>query len=164
MNTVLENKATQTEKGIQIERVFNAPRQLVWDAWTKPEHMKMWWGPKAYTAPVIKADVREGGKYHYCMRSNEGQDIWSTGTFIVVDPISRLEMTDSFADAEGNVVSATHYNMPEMGLEFRIKVSFEDHGSKTKMTLIHEGLPAGEMSEGAIEGWSESLDKLEAIL
>ena len=52
---------------ITITRVFDAPRELVWKAWTEPEHFMRWWGPKGYTAPVYKVDLRVGGKYLYCM-------------------------------------------------------------------------------------------------
>lgn len=164
MNATLENTATITSKGIQIERYFNAPRQLVWDAWTKPEHMQKWWGPKNWSVPVIKMDMRTGGTYFYCMRSDAGQDIWCTGKYLVVDPISRLEITDSFADEQGNIVSSERYGMQAMPLEMLVTVTFEDLGNRTKLTMTHEGMPAGEVSSGALEGWSEMFDKLEEML
>ena len=69
--------------------------------------------------------------------------------------------TDSFADAEGNVVPASHYGMgDDMPLELEVTVTFEDEGGKTKMTLTHVGFPAGRMQEMATEGWNESFDKL----
>jgi uncharacterized protein YndB with AHSA1/START domain len=70
-------------------------------------------------------------------------------------------MTDCFADENGNVVPATHYGMgSDFPLEMLVTVTFEDLGGKTRMTLRHEGLPAGEMLEGAGTGWNESFDKL----
>jgi uncharacterized protein YndB with AHSA1/START domain len=144
-----------------ITRVFDAPRELVWKAWTDPEHVARWWGPKNYTSPVCKIDFRVGGKYLFCMRSPEGKDFWSTGTYKEIIPPEKIVVTDSFADSEGNVVSATEYGMPEMPLELQVTVTFEDLGDgKTKMTLRHVGFPEGEMSEMAGAGWNESFDKL----
>jgi uncharacterized protein YndB with AHSA1/START domain len=64
-----------------IERIFDAPRELVWRAWTDPERMKRWWGPKDFTAPHITIDLRVGGKYVSCMRGPDGNDFWSTGVY-----------------------------------------------------------------------------------
>lgn len=144
-----------------ITRVFDAPRELVWKAWTDPEHVVRWWGPKNYTSPVCKIDFRVGGKYLFCMRSPEGKDFWSTGTYKEIIPPEKIVVTDSFADSEGNVVPATEYGMPEMPLELQVTVTFEDlSDGKTKMTLRHVGFPEGEMSEMAGAGWNESFDKL----
>jgi uncharacterized protein YndB with AHSA1/START domain len=106
------NTATGTEtQELFITRVFDAPRELVWKAWTDPELMKKWLGPKDFTAPVCKIDLRVGGRYLCSMRSPEGQDFWSTGTYREIVALERLIMTDSFTDAEGNVVPATHYGL-----------------------------------------------------
>ena len=161
------NEKTATAQGaLVIERVFDAPRELVWKAWTDPEMVKRWWGPRDYTAPVAEIDFRVGGKSLNCMRSSEGQEIWSVGTYREIVPMERFVTTDSFADADGNVVPATHYGMPEdIPLEMLLTVEFEDLGDgRTKMTLRHEGLPAGEMKEGAGAGWNESFDKLAELL
>jgi len=150
-----------TTHALVIERVFDAPRDLVWKAWSDPERAMQWWGPKGYTTPVCKIDFRVGGIALNCLRSPEGQDIWSTGVYREIVPMERIVTTDSFADPDGNVVPATHYGMPDdIPLEMLITVTFEDLGGRTKMTLRHEGLPAGEMSAGANVGWNESFDKL----
>lgn len=157
------NAPARDERAIEITRIFEAPRELVWRAWTEPEHMKMWWGPKSFTAPHVEIDLRVGGRYLNCMRSAEGQDYWSTGTYREIVPNERLVLTDSFADPEGNVVPATYYGMDgDFPLEMLVSVTFEDHDRGTKMTLRHEGLPAGEHGEMASLGWNESFDKLEA--
>jgi uncharacterized protein YndB with AHSA1/START domain len=99
------------------------------------------------------------------MRSPDGQDYFSTGVFREIVPMSRLVYTDSFADASGNVVPASHYGMPgELPLEMLVTVTFEAVGGKTRMTLRHAGLPAGEHGEMASAGWNESFDKLAASL
>jgi uncharacterized protein YndB with AHSA1/START domain len=152
---------TATEQALVIERIFDAPVEMVWRAWTQPEHFKRWWGPKGYSSPAAEIDLRVGGKFLAAMRSPEGQDIWSTGLYREIVPLKRLVTTDSFADENGNVVPASHYAIDaDMPLEMLVTVTFEDLGGRTKLTLRHEGLPAGEMGEGAAQGWNESLDKL----
>jgi uncharacterized protein YndB with AHSA1/START domain len=148
-----------------IVRTFNAPREAVWQAWTEPERVMRWWGPKGFTAPVCNIDFRVGGKYLSCMRSPEGQEFWSTGQYLEIVAPSLLVCTDSFADADGNVVPATHYNMGEdFPLELQIRVTFEGDDGITLMTLRHFGMPPGEMSDLCRTGWSESFDKLAASL
>ena len=156
------NPATGTEEqALVIERIFDAPREAVWKAWTEPERFMRWWGPKDYTSPACKIDFRVGGTWLACMRSSEGQDIWSTGVYREIVPLERIVSTDSFADAEGNVVPASHYGIPgDFPDEMLITVTFEEQDGKTGMTLRHTGLPAGEMSDGAGQGWNESFDKL----
>ena len=149
------------ERDLIITRVFDAPRELGWKVWTEPAHLMRWWGPKGFTTPVCKIDFRVGGEYLNCMRSPEGQDFWSKGVFREIVPHERLVMTDSFADSEGNVVPASHYGMSgDWPLEMLITVTFEDHSGKTKLTLMHTGLPAGENRDMAGAGWNESFDKL----
>jgi uncharacterized protein YndB with AHSA1/START domain len=156
---------TVTAGALVITRVFDAPRELVWKAWTDPEHLMRWWGPTGYTAPVARVDLRVGGKYLLAMRSPEGQDFYSTGTYQKVEPPSELVYTDSFADADGNVVTADYYGMDaSFPRELVVRVTFEEHGGKTRMTLRHAGLPAGEMAEQTGAGWNESFDKLAETL
>jgi len=153
--------AESTGQALVIERVFDAPRELVWKAWTEPERIMRWWGPKGYTSPACKIDLRVGGRYLYCMRSPEGQDLWSTGVYREIVPFERMVCTNSFADENGNVVPASDYGITtDLPLEMLATVTFEDLGGKTKLTLRHEGFPAGEMSEMAQAGWNETFDKL----
>jgi len=153
------------EQALVIERIFDAPRELVWKAWTDPEHVMRWWGPKGYTTPFCKIDLRVGGTYLTCMRSPDGKDYWSTGVFREIVPLERIVSTDSFADEAGNVVSASTYGMPgEWPLELLVTVTFADHEGKTKFTLRHTGLPAGTLRDQTGAGWSESFDKLAGVL
>jgi uncharacterized protein YndB with AHSA1/START domain len=149
------------KQDISITRIFDAPRELVWRAWTEPEHLMRWWGPKGFTTPFCEINLRVGGRYLNCMRSPQGQDYWSTGTYLEIVPLERIVCTDSFADAQGNVVPATYYGMEaDIPLQMLVTVTFEDLQGKTRMTLEHAGLPAGPTSEGASAGWNESFDKL----
>lgn len=156
--------STMEGGALVIERVFDAPRELVWKAWTDPEMAMRWWGPKGFTSPSCQIDLRVGGKTLFAMQSpdfNDGKPIWSTGVYKELVPLERIVTTDCFADEDGNVVPASHYGMPaDIPLEMLVTVTLEDVGGKTKMTLRHEGLPAGEMIDGAGVGWNESFDKL----
>jgi uncharacterized protein YndB with AHSA1/START domain len=152
-------------RAVNITRVFDAPRALVWKVFTQPEHVMQWWGPKHFTAPYCKMDFRVGGKFHYCMRDENGKDYWTTGKYLEIVPIEKIVATDSFSDAEGNIVSAAEHGLPgNWPDELFVKLTFADEGNKTRFTLRHEGIPDGEMAEATSAGWQESLDKLEQTL
>ena len=153
------------DRELLIVRVFDAPRALVWKAWTEPARLKRWWGPRTFTAPVAKIDLRVGGAFLYCMRQADGKDIWGTGVYREIVPLKRIVYMDSFADEKGNVVPATYYGMSrDFPLEMQVTVTFEEQDGKTKLTLHHAGIPAGPDRDGANQGWNESLDKLADML
>jgi uncharacterized protein YndB with AHSA1/START domain len=148
------------EQELVIERIFDAPRELVFKAWTEPDRMMRWWGPKGFTTPFCQIDLRVGGTFLYCMRSPEGKDYWNTGVYREIVEPERIVCTDSFADEQGNVVPASHYGMPgDWPLEMLVTVTFEEYEGKTKMTLRHVGLPST-IEQDASAGWNESFDKL----
>ncbi|NEU07190.1 hypothetical protein GZH53_02595 [Flavihumibacter sp. R14] len=146
-----------------ITRTFNLPVRTVWQAWTDPETLKKWSGPKDYTCPDAFIDLRVGGKYLSSMLSPEGHKFWSTGEYKEIVPNKKLSMTDSFSDEHGNIVAAADLNMPgDWPLDLTITVNFEESDGKTVMNLRHEGLPA-EILEDCKTGWQQSFDKLERI-
>ncbi len=148
-----------------ITRVLDAPRERVWKAWTDPEQVKRWWGPRPFTSPSCRIDLRVGGTYLFCMRAPDGKDYWSTGTYREIVAPERLVYTDSFADEKGNVVPASHYGFPaDFPREFVVTVTLEAVGGRTRMTLRHAGMPPGEHGRMAEAGWSTSLDKLAEAL
>jgi uncharacterized protein YndB with AHSA1/START domain len=147
-----------------IERLFDAPRERVWKAWTDPETFKKWWGPKDFTCPFSKFDFRVGGKYLSCMRGPDGKDYWSTGTYKEIVPTRKIVFTDSFADESGKVVPSTDYGMEGFPLELEVTVVLEAIGNKTKMTLTHVGLPEGDIRKECDAGWNQSFDKLMKLL
>ena len=157
---------TEQMHTLVIERVFDAPRERLWKAWTDPEEVKKWWGPKDFTAPSIQTDLRVGGTNLWAMESPDGQVYWSTGTYREIVPLERIVVTDSFADENGNVVPGSHYGMPDdFPLEMEITITFEDAGEgRTKLTIRHTGMPATEVGQQAEGGWNESLDKLAAVV
>ncbi|SNQ61714.1 SRPBCC family protein [Candidatus Methanoperedens nitratireducens] len=146
-----------------VTRIFDAPVELVWKAWTDPEQVMRWWGPKGFTSPVCKIDLRAGGEYLNAMRSPEGQEFWSKGIYREIVAPERLVMTDSFADEKGNTVPASHYGMsPDWPLELLITVTFEEYDGKTKLTLKHSGIAgiSDTDRDNMQQGWNESFDKL----
>jgi uncharacterized protein YndB with AHSA1/START domain len=100
------------------------------------------------------------------MRSPEGREVWTKGVFREIVVPERIVLTDSFADAEGNVVPPTHYGMsPDWPLETLLTVTFDEHaGKKTKVTLRHAGIPSGADRDGAQQGWLETVDRLAGYL
>lgn len=161
----------QSKDELIITRVFDAPREAVWKAWTDPESMKEWWGPKGFSSPFCKIDFRVGGKFLSCMKAaidieqiKEGQEFWSTGTYREIVPQEKIVCTDSFADEKGNVVPSSHYGMAGFPLEMLLTINFEEHEGKTKLTIRHTGIPAGADQDGANQGWNQSLDKLAECL
>ena len=153
--------ANTADREIIITRVLNAPRELVFKAWTESGHLMRWWAPKGCTTPFCKIDLRPGGKFHYCMRMPEGRDIWGIGVYREIVAPSLLVYTDSFADAQGNPVPPAHYGMSASHpAETLVTVTFEEHEGKTKLTLRHTIPVSVEEREGTEHGWIEMLDRL----
>lgn len=161
-------------KKIVIERVFNAPREKVWEAWTTPEMVKKWWGPAGFTAPVVEIDFRVNGKYLYAMHGPEGtqfdKDLYSAGIFKEIVPLERLVITDYFSDEKGNKTSPTEHGLKsDMPEEMTVVVLFEDAGDgKTKLSIVYS--PESQQQYDAMiasrmeEGWGTSLDKLATVV
>jgi uncharacterized protein YndB with AHSA1/START domain len=157
--------AARTVQALTITRVFDAPRELVWSAFTDPVQLSRWWGPKDFTAPVWTTDFRVGGRYHYCMRGPDGTNYWGTGVYREIVPLERIVYTDSFSDDHGNPIPASQLGFEgDWPMEMLVTLTFEDAPRGTKFTLRHEGLPAGAMRDMAGTGWNESFDKLAALL
>ena len=147
-------------KPLVITRIFDTPREKVWKTWTEPEHVKKWWGPANFSAPVVKIDFRVGGKYLYCMHGQPGPgmpeaDFWSAGVFKEIVPMEKIVARDHFADTEGNYISPKAVGMPgEWPDEMIVTTEFEDAGAgKTKLTVTHVGpLPVCTLGNGIRTG------------
>jgi uncharacterized protein YndB with AHSA1/START domain len=151
--------STVSEDAVVIERIFDAPVDLIWQMWTDPEHFKNWYGPKGFTVPVADMDMRVGGKRLICMASPDGSmKMWTTGEYTEIVPNERLVYTESQADENGNVVSPSAMGMPAGYPETtKVSVLLEDLGGRTKMVMTHAGVPA---DSGAGGGWEQAFDKL----
>lgn len=161
-----DNKTSKNEySDLIIPRIFQAPSDLVWKAWTEPQRVMRWWGPKDFDSPSCTIDFRVGGKYLFCMRSHSGPEIWqrgiwTTGEYKEILPMKKIVFTDSFADKHGNVVPSTYYSIEDHPLELEVILTFEDvNDVNTNLILRHLGLPV-QMLEMCRTGWNESFDKL----
>lgn len=148
-----------------ISRVFDAPREKVFNAWTDSKQMREWWGPKGFTTPHCKIDLRPGGTIHYCMRSPDGKNYWGKGIYKEIVRPTRLVISDSFSDEKGDIVPPTTYGMdPEWPSEALISISFDEDNGKTKVTINHSVSEALAKKQGCEEGWSQTLDNLALFL
>ena len=154
---------------IALTRVLHAPRDRVWKAWTDPEELARWWGPKGFTAPGVRIDLRVGGKFRLGMRGvgldGIERDNWNVGEYRKIVPFEKLVASMRFADAEGHPVPASHYGLPgDWPEEVLLTVTFEDlPEGRTKITLRQRGIP--EVVAGMTGlGWNQSFDKLAASL
>src|SRR5882757_8889059 len=159
------------QKGIEIMRVFDAPRELVWKAWTEPEMIKKWWGPEGFSAPSIKIDLKVGGKYTYAMQGPKGSEwdrvMYSSGVSKEIVPHEKIDTTDYFSDADGNMIKPSQEGQDEnFPTEMTVKITFEDQeDGKTRLTIFYpkaenEAQFEAMLKSGMQEGWSTSLDKL----
>jgi uncharacterized protein YndB with AHSA1/START domain len=147
------NDNTVSKDAIVIERVFDAPIDIIWQMWTEVEHFKQWYGPKGFTVPIAELDLRVGGKRLLCMTSPDGSmTMWLTGEYTEIIPQVRLVYTESMADEEGNVLA------DQQPAASQIIVLLEDLGGRTKMHMTHAGV--GVNVEGASAGWEESINKM----
>lgn len=150
---------TFSEDALEIERIFNADRDLIWEIWTDSEHFKKWYGPKGFTVPVAKMDLRVGGRRLICMESPDGSmRMWTIGEYMEIVPNERLRYTESPADENGNLIPPSAMGMPEgYPTTTEVTLLLEDLGGQTKMVMTHAGVPT---ESGASAGWEQALDKL----
>ena len=116
-----------------ISRIFDAPRDRVWKAWTEAEQLKQWWGPKGFAVTRCKVDLRPGGMMHYCLRMPDGNEMW--GRFIyreIVKP-EKLVWVNSFSDKDGGLT--VHPMNPSWPREILSTALFEAQGGKTRLTI-----------------------------
>jgi uncharacterized protein YndB with AHSA1/START domain len=150
-------------KTVLITRTLNLPLSKVWKAWIEPTSFKKWWGPENYTCPYCTIDFRIGGKNLASMKSSDGQEIWSTGTYREIVQMNKIVYDDNFADSKGNIVSPDYYKMPGEWSDVKVTVTFEEAKGKTKMIMKQTGIPE-DIYDDCIIGWQQSFDKLERNL
>jgi uncharacterized protein YndB with AHSA1/START domain len=155
--TAKANVRQSANRDLTITRIINAPRELVFKAWTDPRHVAQWWGPKDFTNPVCEMDLRPGGAIRIVMRAPDDVDYPMTGVFREIVAPERLVFTNVAVDKEGNPL-----------LEGLTTVTFAEHNGKTKLTLQTHAVAlvarAARMLEGMEAGWTQSLERLEAYV
>ncbi len=153
-----------------IKRTLNAPRELVWKAWTEPERLKKWFGPKGVTMPECKLDLRPGGYFHYCMQGPDGNKGWGKWVFQEVDPPKKLVLVNSFADEQGNSIPAPFID--KWPIETLSTTTLEERDGKTELTIQWEPYNASEEEIATFlnnfpsmnGGWNGTFEQLEAYL
>ena len=103
MNAMTATATATKSAEFVMSRVFDVPRELLWECFTEPERMKAWWGAKGITITVSKMDLRPGGTYHYCMRTPDGRDMWGRMVYREIVPPERLVFINSFSDEQGGL-------------------------------------------------------------
>jgi uncharacterized protein YndB with AHSA1/START domain len=140
-----------------LDRVFDAPRDLVWKAWTDVAQLTVWWGPKGFTNPVCRADVRPGGEIYIEMRAPDGTVYPMTGRFHELVKPELIVFSSSALDAQGKPM-----------FDIMTTVTFSDIGGKTGLKLEAKVTSMTAMApqhlSGMREGWSQSLDRLAALV
>ncbi|MBS4189503.1 SRPBCC domain-containing protein [Bacillus sp. FJAT-49705] len=149
-----------------LERVFNAPHSLVFQAFSQEEHLKRWFSPKGWSLPVSNFDFRPGGKWHYCMKCTDesqeyyGNESWGITTYEEIVEPERIVYVDSFSDPEGNIVEG----LPTT----KVTMTFIEQEGKTKLISSAEYVSAEALKQvmdmGMLQGVAQTWDKLASLL
>jgi len=146
---------------ITMSRHFDAPRDLVYRAWVEPEQLAKWWGPHGFTNPVCETDPRPGGVWRIDMQAPDGTIYPNTGRYLEVVPLERIVYTDVVEDD----ATAWGDTPPPSTVQ---TVTFEDADGGTRVTVVVRlDSPAARdamIEMGAITGWNESMERLDALL
>lgn len=154
------------KQDLVVTRVFDAPVNLVWKAWTDAEQVMHWWGPTGFTCPLAKIDFRVGGKSLVCMRAPKefgGQDFYSTWEYRAIEPMRRIDYIHNLTDNDGNKVDPATMGMPSDFPQDQLHcVIFKAVGDRTEMTITEYGWTVGQMMEMSKMGLGQCLDKMAA--
>jgi uncharacterized protein YndB with AHSA1/START domain len=153
-----------------VTRVLDAPRDLVWKAWTEPERLAAWWGPKGCKLRVIKVDLRPGGVFHYAMAYKPGQEMWGRFVYREVAAPERLVYVSSFSDETAGLTRAPFKET--FPLEILNTLTLREEDGKTTLTLSGHPLNATaeeratfiDMFPSMQQGFGGTFDQLEAYL
>ena len=153
MTVVTAMALAPTDQGLVLTRRFDAPRELVFAAFTDPKQVRRWWGPKDYPATHVEMDVRPGGRWRNCLTAAaDGRELWQHGVFREVMPPSRLVFTFVWEE-EG-----------ERGLETLVTITFAEDGGGTRLTLRQTPFHSIAERDGHGYGWSSTFDRLDEFL
>jgi uncharacterized protein YndB with AHSA1/START domain len=159
-----KQNSTQTTKNrdLIVTRVFDAPVEQVWKAWSEPSCVMQWWGPEGFTSPLAQMDFREGGTSLVCMSSPEYGDHYSTWQYEKIVPMQRIEYIHNLSDKDRNLVDPVSMGMPpDFPQDQRHTVTFKDLGnSKTEMTVTEYNWTAGHMMEMSKLGLEQCLPRV----
>jgi uncharacterized protein YndB with AHSA1/START domain len=153
-----------------ISHTFDAPRDLVWMAFTERERLDRWWGPKGFPVASSKMDLRPGGTYHYAMQVPDGSLMWGRFVYREIVAPERIVFINGFSDETGG--AARHPMIPEWPLEVLSMFTFTELGGRTTFTLHWTPINATTEEcamfdvarDSLVAGWSGTLEQLEAYL
>jgi uncharacterized protein YndB with AHSA1/START domain len=157
MNTIDKTSRKVQPAPLRVSRVFSAPRETVFKAWSSAEHVKRWFCPNGYSVPEATVEMRAGGRFEVCMRSPEGMEHWTKGTFTEVAAPERLTIDHQVIDPCGGG--------PLFSALTQVKFSVAPEGTLMEVVqtyTIFDMAQVEPMLKGAPEGWRQTLDKLEA--
>ena len=149
---------------VVIERIVEAPVDVVWNMWTNPDHFEGWYGPPGATIRVAQMDLRVGGKRRVSMEMqtpNGVMQMWFSGEYREITVNERLVYTEFVSDAVGNPILPTSAGPPDAHSLTEVRIDLEGLDGRTRMVLTHVGIPAGSPGES---GWIMAFDKLAAAL
>jgi uncharacterized protein YndB with AHSA1/START domain len=138
-----------------ITRTFDAPREVVWKAWTEVERLKHWWGPKGFKTTSAKLDLRAGGIFHYGMRSPDGQVVWGKFIYREIAAPERLVFVVSFSDEKGGITR--HPMSPNWPMEILSTITFAERDGKTDVTVRWQAINATDEERRTFEAGHESM-------
>ena len=164
------SRAAPADDEFVVTRVLDAPRDLVWKAYTESGRLVHWWGPRGFTMRSATVDLRPGGVFQYGMRSPDGQDMWGQWTFREIAAPERIVTTVSFTDERGSVVR--HPLSPTWPLEVVSTMTLSEHAGRTTVTIASRPHAATEPErqtfdagrEGMRQGFDGTLDRLAGYL
>jgi uncharacterized protein YndB with AHSA1/START domain len=149
-----------------LTRVFDAPVERLWRAWTEDDQVTQWWGPQGFTAPLARMDMREGGTSLVCMRSADLGDIYNTWTYTTIAPMERLEFVSRFSDEQGTVLDPRELGLPPgVPAEVPHVVTFLPVGEgTTRLTVREIGYSDPQIVEVSRLGMAQCLDKMAVLV
>jgi uncharacterized protein YndB with AHSA1/START domain len=168
MNNVSSDTTnSEVKRDLVFTRIFDAPVERVWRAWSESEQVMRWWGPQGFTCPLARINFREGGTSLVCMRAPKefgGQDVYNTWTYEEIAPLERLVYTLRFSDADGNVVDPVELGLsPDMPGAVLNEVILKRLGNgKTELTVTEYDWTVGQLMEMSRMGMEQCLDKMAA--
>src|SRR5262245_34554574 len=161
----MRSPRTSQEPTVLIERSFDFPREVVFDAWTNPDLLARWFAPRGCTIHFARIDVREGGGFHSCVRNPEFGDCWTVADFREVVRPERIVFTWRIADASGNTVSPrSQGHDPDWPDETLVTVTFAEKNGRTLVTLAQNVSDALAKRTGAHPSWIQMLEHLDETL
>jgi uncharacterized protein YndB with AHSA1/START domain len=161
---------TSAAKPFIISRTFDAPRELMWKAWSERWRLMEWFGPKGFKMPAAKLDFRPGGSFHYCLAAPNGNEMWGKFVYREIVAPEKIVLVSSFSDEAGGILR--HPASATWPLETLSTFTLTEENGRTTATIHWTPLNATEVEintfnaahDGMKQGWTGTFDQLAAYL